>query len=397
MAKNDSGNNRGEALIGTVVTYEFSAPTNWLACDGSAVSQATYAELYSVIGQRYYTFTTTDDVAAASGKFGYVVDWHPSSNYVAVGGDNTDKELAVYSFDGTTLTEAETVDMNGKVEGLSWHPGGYFLAATIGNLVKVYSWNGTNTLSEVESVDLSYSVRRISWHPNGNFLATSHISGGTKELQVFSWNGSDTLTEVESLDFANHVVSVDWSNNGNYLSVGSYVTTGFQVYSWNGSDTLTYIDGYAYSGNFIFNSVWSAADDFIFMGGNLDNNEVKVFSFNGTTLSVVTTIACTGTPEAIVALDYTGKYLLVALRGNAAYTHMLYLYEWDGVSTLTELHSVAKVGYGASQVDVSYTGDYMAYGGNTNSSIVLWAGIMGDDPSTKFALPTVADSIIRSS
>jgi microcystin-dependent protein len=30
-----------------------SAPTGWLACDGSAVSQATYADLYAVIGHTF--------------------------------------------------------------------------------------------------------------------------------------------------------------------------------------------------------------------------------------------------------------------------------------------------------------------------------------------------------
>jgi microcystin-dependent protein len=39
---------------GTIVQYGgASAPTDWLLCDGAAVSQATYAALYAIIGLTY--------------------------------------------------------------------------------------------------------------------------------------------------------------------------------------------------------------------------------------------------------------------------------------------------------------------------------------------------------
>ena len=53
MAKNDSGNNRGEAPIGMIARYDFTAPTNWLECDGSTLDTTTYAELFAVIGYTY--------------------------------------------------------------------------------------------------------------------------------------------------------------------------------------------------------------------------------------------------------------------------------------------------------------------------------------------------------
>ena len=50
--------------IGSVNAYAgASAPTGWLLCDGSAVSQTTYADLYAVIGGTY------DATSAGAGNF----------------------------------------------------------------------------------------------------------------------------------------------------------------------------------------------------------------------------------------------------------------------------------------------------------------------------------------
>ena len=53
MAKNDSANNHGEAPVGMIVRYDFAAPTNWLACDGSTLTTTDYPELFAIIGYEY--------------------------------------------------------------------------------------------------------------------------------------------------------------------------------------------------------------------------------------------------------------------------------------------------------------------------------------------------------
>jgi len=46
--------NEGRTITGQVMDWAgSSAPTGWLLCDGSAVSQTTYAALYAVIGVTY--------------------------------------------------------------------------------------------------------------------------------------------------------------------------------------------------------------------------------------------------------------------------------------------------------------------------------------------------------
>jgi len=48
------GSGNGTLPIGSVISYVSAAvPDGWLACDGSAVSRATYSELFAIIGTTY--------------------------------------------------------------------------------------------------------------------------------------------------------------------------------------------------------------------------------------------------------------------------------------------------------------------------------------------------------
>lgn len=63
-----------EFPIGTIVsTGGTTAPTNWLFCDGTAVSRTTYSELFNVIGTFYGSGdgSSTFNVPDASGSIIY--------------------------------------------------------------------------------------------------------------------------------------------------------------------------------------------------------------------------------------------------------------------------------------------------------------------------------------
>lgn len=48
--------NSPQAEPGTIIQYgNVSVPTGWLACDGSEVSQSTYADLYAIVGTTWNT------------------------------------------------------------------------------------------------------------------------------------------------------------------------------------------------------------------------------------------------------------------------------------------------------------------------------------------------------
>jgi microcystin-dependent protein len=409
MTKNDSGNNRGEALIGMISGFDFSAPTNWLACDGSAISQTTYSMLYSIITNSYegtLNLTSITSVAA-TGITGQRLDWHPSSNYVAMASANSAKEIAIYSFNGTTLTEAETVNLGTVSAGIAWHPNGNFLAATntSGLDVLVYSWNGSDTLTNAEAIDVGAGnvTRDVDWHPDGNFLAVCTAPGGANGLiNIYSWNGSDTLTEVESISLTGKdALMPKWSNDGNYLAVATNVLNEeLRVYSWNGSDTLALVDTGDNNGGYLYTCCWTIDDKYIFIGGSADAHTIAGFSFNGTTLTEVVYKDYGATTVGYVNMSRGSKYLLVSYFKSASPSYNVIGYLWDpSTETLTEIDTIAGTGTGSRCVGTNYTNNYIAYGGDAED-IVIFAGTTGLTSSScdwtiNFLLPTVTDNIIR--
>jgi microcystin-dependent protein len=53
MAKNNNFNSIGQAPIGSIVRFDFTALDGWLLCDGSTLATANYPELFGVIGYTY--------------------------------------------------------------------------------------------------------------------------------------------------------------------------------------------------------------------------------------------------------------------------------------------------------------------------------------------------------
>lgn len=85
--------------VGTIVPYAGSTtPTNWLLCDGSAVSRTTYAQLFSAIGVRYGSGdgSTTFNLPNLKGR-------------VPVGQDTSQTEFDVLGETGGAKTHTLTV------------------------------------------------------------------------------------------------------------------------------------------------------------------------------------------------------------------------------------------------------------------------------------------------
>ena len=66
MSLNNAVNKSGEAPIGMIVSYDFTAPSSWLACDGDTLDTTTYATLFAVIGYEYGGSGTSFDLPTAS-------------------------------------------------------------------------------------------------------------------------------------------------------------------------------------------------------------------------------------------------------------------------------------------------------------------------------------------
>ena len=93
--------NKIDILVGMIAPFGMSSvPTGWLACDGSAVSRTTYADLFTAIGTTWgagdgsSTFALPD----LEGAFLRGVGAHNTSNK-ADGSDFGDSSRAVGSFE----------------------------------------------------------------------------------------------------------------------------------------------------------------------------------------------------------------------------------------------------------------------------------------------------------
>tara|TARA_R100001443_G_scaffold76355_1_gene83839 strand:- start:5291 stop:5818 length:528 start_codon:yes stop_codon:yes gene_type:complete len=97
--------NKIDILVGMIAPFGMSSvPTGWLACDGSAVSRTTYADLFTAIGTTWgagdgsSTFALPD----LEGAFLRGVGAHNTSNK-ADGSDFGDASRAVGSFENDAL------------------------------------------------------------------------------------------------------------------------------------------------------------------------------------------------------------------------------------------------------------------------------------------------------
>ena len=103
-----SGEITGDTLpIGAIIPYgSTTAPTNWLVCDGSAVSRTTYAELFAVIGTSYGAGdgSTTFNLPNLKGR-------------VAVGQDTSDTDFDTIGETGGSKALQQHTHVMGNVAG----------------------------------------------------------------------------------------------------------------------------------------------------------------------------------------------------------------------------------------------------------------------------------------
>lgn len=97
-----------------------SAPTNWLICDGTAVSRATYAALFAAIGTTYGAGdgSTTFNLPDLRGKT--AVGKHTSGTFTTLGASGGEEnhtlitsEMPSHSHGGTTQGNTATTDSIG--------------------------------------------------------------------------------------------------------------------------------------------------------------------------------------------------------------------------------------------------------------------------------------------
>ncbi len=314
------------------------------------------------------TVSLSSVAAKDDGNLLYSLDWSHNGLYIAGSGLIANKQVIVYSFDGTTISEVESINLGADFYSCAWHPTTEYLAvggALASNQIKVYSWNGTNTLTEVETINHGDTVTSIDWHPNGNYLAVSG-NNTSKEVVVYSWNGTDTLTEVESLNLGATGGNVKWSNSGNYLARRSAETSkDLAIYSWNGTDTLT--EAAAVSLGAGYNNVapkpsWSINDDYIFIGTSDATKTTIYYSFDGSSLTEENYIGYGVNFRSQPLLSKYNKYLFDIIFDSTLTRDWVIAYEWDvAAKTLTQISALNYYSWGGWCPVLNYNQKYIAY------------------------------------
>lgn len=176
-----------------------TAPTNWMICDGSAISRTTYADLFAIVGTTFGVGngTTTFNIPDLKGR-------------VAVGRDSGQTEFDVLGESGGAKTVTlTTTNMPSHTHGLT--------AITVGN----QSANHTHTFSDTSSSDAhTHTIGADQDVPSGSANYSVHRgsgSGGFQSNASTSDSHSHTVSGTTGNQSANH----NHALTGNVDSAGS--------------------------------------------------------------------------------------------------------------------------------------------------------------------------------
>lgn len=159
------------------------------------------------------------------------LDWDSTGNYLGAG-LNADPELQVFEF-GTsplslTLNTSKTV--GNVVEGLDWNPTYSWIlsvgVAGAGDNIEVYEHdNIPGTVTKLIGDDLGAGSKTNDWHPDGDCLAVGRQKlSSIGKLRTYNFNkDTPTLLLSTDVDFSEAVNAIRWSPNGSYLAKGHNV------------------------------------------------------------------------------------------------------------------------------------------------------------------------------
>ena len=245
--------------------------------------------------------------------------WLPDTPILAVSTANGSNDLNVYSYDGSTLTNIQTVNINGAY-GMAWNNNGV-LALKNGassNLLSILTWDGS-LLSQKQTVTIggfNQALNSVCWNPDGSVIAVG-TNTGSNDLKVYTWNGSSlTLAQTGAIG---HVYSVSW-NSTVALAVGTNTgSNDLTLWIWEGGSSLVLAQTINIAR--VQSLAWSPDGSVLAVAFQ---NTVNLYSLSGSTLTQIQTISLT-TPIS-VAWNILGSFLSVGT------TNDLRLYSLNGTA-----------------------------------------------------------------
>ncbi len=338
------------------------------------------------------TFSGTASSAAA-GSHGATINgahWSPDGKYLAVDGATSSGEVRVFSFWGTAIRSIATFTHSATLQTIKWSPNGNFLviggaAPVLQSIVmRVLNFDGT-ALTEITNTSTpTGTVQTTDWSPNGQFIA---VGGTDSTLRIFTFNG--VLTQVATASHGAAINSVSWSHDGQYVLIAGAAGTGgndTRIYSFDGVSTLSLVAS-ATHGATLNGADFHPTGQYAAVGGSASGgNQIRVFSFNGTSLSTIATAAPGATVQDI-SWNTLGTHLGVGgLAGNSAekvcwnalWTHLgvgaaapngaeIHIYSFSN-NTLSQTNSQIHGGT-INTIDWSQSDNYLAVAGASAGGI----------------------------
>lgn len=193
----------GDTLpIGSIVPYgNATAPSNWLICDGSAVSRTTYSELFSIIGTSY-----------GSGNGSTTFNLPDLRGRVAVG-KSTDTEFDTLGETGGEKTHTLTVNeipshthgVNTVVNGEN--PGATYYRFQTSN----YQWGGSGVITNVDNAGGGQAHNNLQPYQVVNYIIkaqhTAYVGDDVTVQTSYSSSNSDTY----SCNYVNEAIKDTYS------------------------------------------------------------------------------------------------------------------------------------------------------------------------------------------
>lgn len=306
-------------------------------------------------------------------------DWSYDNNYIAVGIDaGTGNELFVYSFDGSTLTLENSINIATSVYSVRWHPSDHYIAVGLASGqddVEVYHFNtSTKALAKTGGAALTGTGEAVAWNPAGTYLASSSTDNA-EEVEIFSFSGG-SITSVHTYNLAPDRdmgrSAMEWDSSGDYLATGFKDYAGepeLIVFYWNGS-TLTQ-NATSDPGAAVSAVSYSPVNSYVAVGLSGGSERLRIYDHDsgGGTITNKTS-AYVGESSSVLAVHWSpdGTQLVVGLAAGTGTEFRVY--DFDSVAVTLTL--AAELGSSANILSVRWSpsGSYIARGdANFNAGV----------------------------
>ena len=193
------------------------------------------------------------------------------------------------------------------------------------------------SISLLTSNATSVQVNSVDWNSTGEYLAiaTNDPGGATNQVQIYGWNGT-SLSLITGVDIDNSAFSVRWHPTKNWIAVGRNGAGGspfeeIYIYSFNGA-TLTLLSSLTLLFDTANAVAWRPDGNFLAVASTVAAGELRVYPISGAGVIGTAITANLAQSANDVSWNSTGTFLAVVTNNYAG--NELLVYAFNGV-TLT--------------------------------------------------------------